>query len=428
MSNEIKKIKIQERITNMNNLGLIPADEVQLNIDVMYNSILNEVCSVVPIDSPNQIISCLKFRYGSKDKALTEIPNDIPKDVVNMYYMNGVGAMPLDEYGYPTNEVHTEITPINNNLICDYKNIIPGSINIDNNKYTDNGADGYIYDDTNKAVGTVDYAKGIISFGNEEILTKAVDIKYTFDIYNIDTNRNFGYFEKSNHRVFASQYQLDVDSAVSLNDFKGLNLQQNIDKLLPEVLAQQIDSKALSKYFELVNNRFIPVTTWDAKALSWDYTANNSNSLTNRFMDLGTLVSLEIGRFAYRTGVVPNIILCDPVGYSVLKINRHFKTIEANTEYSGTPRLVGYFDDAKVFVVQHITKGVGNIVLTYKGPSDAQASAVYTPYIPVTLRTVKGAEGGGMMVTNNIYSIGGFKIINPEIISGIKIVNLSYPD
>ena len=29
-----------------------------------------------------------------------------------------------------------------------------------------------------------------------------------------------------------------------------------------------------------------------------------------------------------------------------------------------------------------------------------------------------------MMVTNNAYSIGGFSIINPELINGVKIVNL----
>ena len=37
------KKRIQEGITNIANLGQIPKDEVQLNLDVLYNSVLNDI-------------------------------------------------------------------------------------------------------------------------------------------------------------------------------------------------------------------------------------------------------------------------------------------------------------------------------------------------------------------------------------------------
>ena len=409
------RTKIQERITNLKNLGVIPADEAQLNIDVVYNSVLEEICSVVPMESPRQIISCLRLKYGMPKKSV----NHENKDVVNTFYMNNVGAMPIDEQGYPTNKVQFEATT--NSVIGSFKNILPGTVYIGAN-YVDDFK-GNIIDDNDSIVGTVDYEKAIFTLTNVSIPT---NITYKFDLYNIETSRNLAYFEKSNVEVFADMYQLDVDSAVSLNDFKGVNLQQNTDKILPEVLSQQIDNNILNKYFELVDNKLVYTSDWDAESLVWPY--DQGYSVTEFYEDAGTKVGLEMGAFTERTGVVPNIILCDAIGFSILKVHRNFKPVDENdVEYSGTPRKVGYFGTAKVFVVQtnsDITQG--KIVITYKGLSEAQAAGVYTPFIPVTLRAVTGAESGGMVVTNNIYSIGGFAFVNPELISGVNLLNIKF--
>ena len=69
MVNNYTKKKVQESITNLSNMGVIPADEVQLNLDVIYNSVLEHICSIVPMESPRQIISCLKLIFGSKNKS-----------------------------------------------------------------------------------------------------------------------------------------------------------------------------------------------------------------------------------------------------------------------------------------------------------------------------------------------------------------------
>lgn len=424
------KVKIQEMITNAKTFGPIPADEVQLNVDVIYNSIIDKVCSVVPIDSPNQIVSTLRLKYGSKEK---DIDNN-NKDIVDRTLMNTVGAMPLDEYGYPTNNVEFEATPILKNgsaiIIGSYKNIIPGSLSISNGKYVDDGNTN-IVDGSGNQVGFVNYRKAFISFESDSNL--AINVKYKFDMVNLMTNRNFAYFEKSFNQMFAEQYQLDVDSALVLNDFKGLSLKDNIDKILPQVLAQQIDGNILNKYLELIDTNIIPTVYWSAKGISFDETT--ANSATKHYMDLGTMVSLERGKFAKRTGVLPNVIICDPVAFGVLSVNRHFKAVEDEDATSGLPKYVGTFNDADVIVVQHTTANdgeaeegslSGSIILTYKGPSDAQASGVVAPFIPVTLRTAQGAEGGGMIVTNNIYSMIGFTFTNPELISGIKVKNIKY--
>lgn len=420
MKNERLKAKIQERITNLNTLGRIPADEVQLNIDVIYNSILDEICSVVPMESPRQIISSLELKYGMPKKML----NGENKDVIDATMMNNVGAMPLDEYGYPTDVV--QFTTTDSKFIGSFKSIVPGSVKI-GDLYIDDGKGKIIETASGTEMGTVDYQKAIfdtnISFSTEFLVT------YKFDLYNIDTSRNLAYFEKSTKEVFADIYQLDVDSALVLNDFKGLNLQQNIDKILPEVLAQQIDGRILSKYFDLLDAGLIHSNEWDANSITWPY--DKGYSVTEFYEDAGTLVSLEMGAFAERTGVVPNVILCDPIGFAVLKTNRSFKSItelgQNDVEYSGTPRKVGYFSTAKVFVVQHDADiSQGKIILTYRGLSDAQASSVYAPFIPVTLRTVSGAESGGMTITNNIYSIGGFVFTNTDLISGINLINITF--
>lgn len=436
------KAKIQEMITNIKNFGPIPADEVQLNIDVIYNSIIDKICSVVPIDSPNQIVSSLRLKYGSADK---DLHNN--KDVNNLTLMSNTGAISLDDYGYATNNVKCEVLPIiitnpvegegqeatkTATYVCSYKNIIPGTLNIDDT-YSDDTLGNVVYKATGLKAGTIDYNKAIITITNYTGDSSASLIRYEFDMLNLMTNRNLAYFEKAFYQMFAELYQLDVDTAVVLNDFKGLNLKDNIDKILPQVLAQQIDGKILSKYFELLDNNLIDSKSWSAKGISFDETS--TNSATKHYMDLGTLLSLERGRFSQKTGVLPNIILCDPVAFGVLSVNRHFKAID-NDIISGTlPKYAGKFIDADVFVVQHKTENTdtaeegsisGSIILTYKGTSDAESSAVLAPYIPVTLRTVNGAEGGGMIATNNIYSMVGFTFTNPELISGIKITDILF--
>lgn len=420
MKNKKLKTKIAERITNLNTLGQIPADEVQLNLDVVYNSILDEVCSVVPMNSPSQIISTLFLRYGSKNKAI----NDKNNDVVNTTLMNNTGAMPLDSNGYVTDNVEFEINNATE-FVGSYKKILPKTIIINNNIFDD--GEGNLIDENDSVVGTVDYITAVFKYTGSA--TDVINVKYKFDIYNVDTDRNFAYFQKSFVRVFADMYQLDVDSALALNDFKGLNLQENIDKILPEVLAQQIDNHILSKYFDQLELATTHVVNWDA-TVNWD--TNRTIPVTKLYEDLGTLIGVEIGAFTKRTGVMPNIILCDALSFGIIKVHPNFialTTLEQNNvEYSGTPRFVGYLGDAKVIVVQHsINDDKGHIVITYKGTSDAQAAGVYTPFIPVTLRNVIGMESGGMISTNNIYSIGGFTFTNPDLISGITVENINLP-
>lgn len=53
--------KIKEGITNLSTSGRIPADEVQLNLDVAYDSCLDEICAIIPMESPRQVISYLKL-------------------------------------------------------------------------------------------------------------------------------------------------------------------------------------------------------------------------------------------------------------------------------------------------------------------------------------------------------------------------------
>lgn len=419
------KVKIQEAITNAKNFGYIPADEVQLNVDVIYNSIMDKICSVVPINSPNQIVSSLRLKYGSKNKAVKD-----SKDIINRTMMNTVGAMPLDLYGYTTDEVEFEATPLVNedagtiSLIGNYKNIIPGTVNIAD-KYTDDSL-GNLVDAEGATAGTVDYEKALFTINNINS-TDALLIKYKFDLVNLMTSRNMAYFEKSFNQMFAEQYQLDIDSALVLNDMKELDLKKNIENILPQVLAQQIDGSLISKYFDLADNNIIPVKSWSVKNIPSMYDLSY----------LGIVVDLERGRFAERTGVIPNVIICDPMAYGVLSTNRHFEPIkDENCEFSGLPtKCVGYFNGSIVVVSQHITANTetaeegtysGTIILTYNGPSDVQSAAICAPYIPVTLRTEQGAEGGGMVINNTAYAMVGFVFNNPELISGIRITDIKY--
>lgn len=405
--------KIKEGITNLNTMGRIPADEVQLNLDVAYDSCLDEICAVVPIDSPRQVISYLKLKFGSKQKAINKSNNDI----IDAAIMNNTGALPLDEFGYITDIV--EFTASEKDFIGSYKNILPGSIKIGDNITDD--CTGNLVNNINgeTVVGSVDYENAVFTIN----IDKETPVSYKFDIYNVDISRNMAYFEKASKEVFADMFQFDVDSAVVLNDFKGVNLQQNIDKILPEVLAKQIDSFILSKYFDMLDAKVIDCKDYTVQ--SWE----DENSYTYN------LLNVAMGKFAAKTGVIPNVIICDPMGLAVISssgnfsplVNNNKDNIESDATYAGTPRKVGYVSGAKVFVTNgnEMDDKKGKIILTYRGPSDAQASGVYSPFIPVTLRTVAGAESGGMISTSNLYSIGGFTIINKDLIYGMTITEIN---
>ena len=410
------KTKIQERLTNLNTLGLIPADEVQLNVDVLYESILDQICSVVQTESPRQVISCLRLVYDAQKKAMRLDE----KDAYASNLMDGAGAMPLDDSGYPTDVVRFEATT--KDFIGNFKPILPGTVKI-GDAITDDGKGKLFSGKT--AVGTVDYNSAIF---NLTITAGKISVEYKYDIYNLITSRNFAKFVKDNIEVFAEMFQLDVDSALVLDSFKGVDLKKNIENILPQVLSQQIDHHVLSKYFELVDKDVAMSVTWDAKSIDWPY--DKGYSVTDFYKDFGTLVSLQMMAFASRTGVVPNVILCDPVSYGVLSISSKFTPIiPEEDKTTGTPKLVGYYETAKVILLQNSKKSddaakEGRLVLTYKGTSDAQTAGTFASFIPVTLRTVQGGEAGGMIVSNTAYSIGGFVFNNPELVSGVKIKNL----
>lgn len=417
-----EKTRVQESITNLSTLGRIPAEELQLNLDVVYNSILPEICSVVPMDSPRQIVSVLRLKYDSKNKQKILHADGSSNDAYYTDILNTAGAVPLDEYGYPTN--HVEFEANDKTFIGAYHKILPGSVVLitengsTKTTVTDLNMDGILRDTSGADLGTVDYFRGVFITK----LTPPISVFYKFDIYDIETNRNFVKFQKDTTEMFADMYQLDADSAVSLNDFKGLNLKQNIENILPEVLAQQIDGKVLKKYFNQLDLPTTHVATFDVN--SYD---EPKTKLTRVYRDFSTFVGVQMGLFTSRTGVVPNKILCDPITFNMLRVGYGFvPTVDADIPYSGTPRKVGTFSTATVYLVQQNdvdkTKE-GKLVITYKGPSDAQAAGIYAPYIPVTLRTVNGSEGDGMIVTNNIYSISGFNFINPMLVSGIKVSN-----
>lgn len=402
MINTRLKKKIQEGITNLSSMGQIPTDEVTLNLEVLYDSILNEVCSVVPMESPRQVVSCLKLIHDSEEK--TFLTGDIQKDAFKLTLMNGVGAVPFDDYGYPTQDVSCSIVANDNNeFLANYSNIIPGTVNIED-EYIDDGNGKIINKETKAEIGTVDYLSGLFKFTGD---VPAAVVRYKYDIYNLEYQRNFAKFVKSSIEVFADMYALDIDSALVLNDFKGLNLKENINNIIPQVLTQQIDGFILSKYFKQAEQQVIG-------------TFNSTIVPPTIYADLGTFISNKTNEYVSQTGVMPNVILCDAKGYSLLSANVKFQPInDEEHKIAGTPKLVGYFNNFKV-ILTNIESKV-SIVLTYKGDSDAQVAGVYAPYIPVTLRTVDGSEGGGMIVTTNAYSFGGFVMINPDLVKGIVI-------
>lgn len=422
MKNKRLKDRIQERITTLSTIGQIPADEVQLNLDVAYNSILDEILSVVPMESPRQIISSLVLRYGSEGKEI----NDDRKDVVDSILMSAVGSFPLDEYGYPTNTVNFESN--SKEFFGKYQNVFPGTVNI-NNKIFDDSL-GNLIDSTkdNAIVGTVDYVSA--KFELNDVSETTFNVKYQFGINEIPVNDNAVYFQKKFLEIFAEMYKLDLDTALVLNDVKSIKIKDNIKNILPDVLAHQIDSQILSRYFKQLDLNSTHKVSWDA-SVDWTY-AEGKPTITRKYRDLGSLVALEMAQFTKRTGVYPNVIICDSMSFGILSASNRFKPVDKteDVDYSGVPRKVGYFNGvAKVFVtnVMNSVENQGRIVLTYKGPSEAQAAAVYTPFIPVTLRTVQGAENN-MVITNNAYSMAGFAITNSDLISGIYVNNINLPE
>lgn len=413
IQNEKLKTRIKESITNLSNLGVIPADEAQLNIDVLYNSVLDKVCSIVPMESPRQIISCLKLIYDSKNKSMTE-----DKDVFKMALMNGV-TVPLDDNGYPTNKVKCSIIPDTEGVfLAHYQKIIPGSVSINNGAIIDNGFNKLINAD-NAVKGTIDYEHGVFNITGLD--DKSV-VEYEFDIYNLMTNENKIKFVKHFIEVFAELYQLDANVAISLMDMKSLDIQKNIETILPQILTQQIDQYILHKYFELATRPAHNVGSWSSD-VDWDSKTRVPVHLL--YSDLGAYISVKSAEYAKKNGVVPNVILVNPLGYGILSTSEKFQPVVIageEDEITGTPKTVGYYNNARVILTNVIDDNLVDVVLTYKGPSEAQTAGVFAPYIPVTLRSVKGIEGGGMTITNNIYSMNGFAMVNPDLVEGIKIV------
>lgn len=431
------KQKIREGIiTNLRTLNQLPADEVQLNIDVLYNSILDEVVAVTPMESPRQIISYIVLKYGMPKKATDNSIKQENKDVVNTVLANSVGAIPLNENGYATNNVVFETS--DKEFIGSYKNILPSTIKIKNvtgkTIVIDDGKGNLVdYENNETIVGTVNYNKALFKYTNN---TNKIVVNYKFDIYNIDTSRNLVYFQKESKEIFADQYQLDLDVAFPLYDMKHLDIENHIKEILPSVLSQQIDQHIVSKFFDQLELSTTHKVTWNAN-VNWEYEQNTTAiSATELIKDFGTLVNIEIGAFAKRNGVVPNVILCDPMAYGVLKNHHNFKSLEdvENKDlFGGMPKKVGIFAGfANVFVSKNNSSDVtkGQIVLTYRGPKESTlAAGVYAPFIPIELRTVDGAENyGGMIRTTNVYSLGGFTITNPDLISGIEFNNFTVLD
>ena len=441
MVNYYTKKKVQESITNLSNMGVIPADEVQLNLDVIYNSVLEHICSIVPMESPRQIISCLKLIFGSKNKSNIKITDPNSKDNTDVFYdvfkktmMEGFGAFPINDNGYPSDEVNCSVV-FDENGFCKlpYHPILPGTIKaITANKTeaTDSINNLYLSDDKHRygelidindqVVAYIDYDAGVIKKNQVELDT----IKYKYDIYNLEYQRNFAQFVKKFVETFAQLYILDLDSASILNDIKLLDIKKNIKNILPQVLTQQIDQYIINKYFDYVS---ISGKFSEYSLITYPNIVDIYNSGLAQYQiyeDIGIAINKEAEKFTKATGCVPNVLIVNPKAYYILSINKKFKALEEDDDYACTPRLIGYFNNMKVILSNEYNDI--NIVLTYKGPSQAQSAGVYCPYIPVSLRTVTGMESGGMIDTNNAYSMAGFEFINPELIRGIMIKEVAH--
>lgn len=429
--NERHKKRIQEAITNLGNLGTIPAEEVQLNIDTLYNSIADQFCAVVETNSPHQVISALRLVYGSASKSMVNGPaiddgkGQKEVDALNMALMNGV-SVPLDDGGYPTKYVKCSIIPDDEgNFLAPFHGIVPGTIKIgDENKpkYFDDGL-GSILEASDNKVGDIDYFTGVFSF-TETI--SAQTMTYEYDIYNLVAATPTAQFQKVFVETFAEMFHLSLDSALSLYEIKKSNNKYDvkawIESILPQVLSQQIDQHIISKYFKQAQNQILG--SWDASA-TWEGKTRAPVSLL--YEDLGTFVSVKTGEFARAHGINPNIIICSPLGFGLLSSSKKFQPItnepDDKFDNAGTPKVVGWFNNMKVILSnQQVGYDDVNLVLTFKGPSEAQAACVYTPFIPVNLYS-QAAAYNGFVQQNDAYSLGGVTMVNPELVAGIVITN-----
>lgn len=437
--NESSKKRVSEGITNLANMGLIPADEVQLNLDVLYDSILSDICSVIPMDSPRQIISAFCLVYGDSNKARlpyydadgddytdTTIETMKTKDAQGYELLSAAGVLPIGDATYPSSVVRCEYIPNESGtFVAPYHAIIPGTIKFEGTSIIDDRDGNIIDSETNSTLGTVDYRLGVITFNGGTTPSNLI-LSYNFDIYDLENKRNTAKFEKRSFEVFADIYSLDIDAALPLFGIKALNLKETIENIVPQVLTHQIDQFVLDRYFDWAKQNI--VGTWSNELASDISGVANTPAVYGEF---DRYISTKTGEFARRCGVAPNIMLCTPYGFGVISASYKFipagdiKLTIGNKEKDynnvGTlPCLMGYFNNYAVYMCSTVGgPGDVNIVLTYKGESDAQSAGAYSPYIPVALRTADGMEGGGMIRTYNAYSIGGFTMINPKLVAGV---------
>ena len=432
---DITKKKIQESITNLSNLGIIPKDEVQLNLDVMYNSILDDICTIVPMNSPRQVISCFDFVYDSPKKSSVSKYNDkdkVTNDAYKHVYMNNLGATPLNETGYPTDIVTCECTLLKDGyFVANYSDILPQTIKIYDGtssaiNITDDGEGNLVDYNSSNIVGTINYNTGVFKL-NEDVTkdNKIKYLKYKYNNYDIENYRNSIQLIKRSREIFADLYKLDIDYAVSLESYKSLNIKDRLKTLLPQLLTQQIDKYAINKL----------IITAEKYENNLKYVYNANNKLTdNVIYDLELKLRLIMSNYAYVNGVMPNIIICDPTTYGYISCIRHFVS-NIDEKYTGIlPRIGGYLGDVKVIVTNfnsieypEFSEGYtglntkGKLVMLYKGVSEAQSVATYTPYVPVSTRFVSGMEGQGMIKTSNVYSISGFTVTNPQLVCSVDL-------
>ena len=115
--------------------------------------------------------------------------------------LNCAGATPLDEYGYPTDKVHFEVDSTSGDFMSQYKNIVAGTVNINDTAdeiYVDDGFGKLVKTSDSSDAGTVDYNTGIFTL----TATYPVNVEFKFDIYNINTSRNLAHFQKQSTEVF----------------------------------------------------------------------------------------------------------------------------------------------------------------------------------------------------------------------------------